>query len=288
MTISTESFENKLLDLLTNRSGSSHSFIFSGAKGTQKKETTKQLVCKLLKTNELNANTNLLWIDSEEKNINVDEIRNISSFMYRTSYHAELPKLIVITCLDSLNIHSLNALLKLLEEPTKNTYFILLSHNIEALPDTIKSRCIIINFPPANLEDTRQILKRKLKGTSDSELDEYLSLSQNAGVVVELFNNNALEIYNELLKLLQMKSNASTDLYKFIEKNFSTLEQVEIFRILIKNFLHSYIKTNKKNLHKLFSVDQEINSLLFNAKTFGLDVKSVVLIIICKVSSLTK
>ena len=47
------------------------------------------------------------------------------------------------------NINSLNALLKIIEEPNKNNYFILINNKKKALSDTIKSRCnefhIILN-----------------------------------------------------------------------------------------------------------------------------------------------
>ena len=40
-----------------------------------------------------------------------------------------------------LNINAANALLKTLEEPPKNSVFLLISHNPESLLETIKSRC---------------------------------------------------------------------------------------------------------------------------------------------------
>jgi DNA polymerase III delta prime subunit len=235
--------ENKLLDLITNSNGRSHSFIFSGTKGIGKSEVTKQTAYKLLETTDLTTHPNILWIDAEEKNISVAEIRNISSFMYRTTYHNELPKLIVIDCADNLNIHSLNALLKLLEEPTKNTYFILISNSLEALPDTIKSRCVIVNLSPPDLVKTRKIIKQQLPELSDDQLDEYLSISHAPRTIVELANNNVLKIYKELLEFLCEKNKASAKLHSFIEKNFSTLEQLELFQILTKSLLYKAIKT---------------------------------------------
>jgi len=40
-----------------------------------------------------------------------------------------------------MNINAANALLKTLEEPPKNTVFLLVSHNPQSLLPTIKSRC---------------------------------------------------------------------------------------------------------------------------------------------------
>ena len=47
----------------------------------------------------------------------------------------------MIDNIETLNINSINALLKILEEPNENINFILISNNKKILP-TLKSRCI--------------------------------------------------------------------------------------------------------------------------------------------------
>jgi hypothetical protein len=291
---SIEDFENKLLGLLSNDNMGAYSFILSSASNTGKSAMAKRLVGKLLNTNELMTHGNLLWIDTEGKSVTVDEIRDISNFMYKTTYHPTLPKIIVIAYLDDLNTHSLNALLKILEEPTSNTYFILLVHNIESMPDTIRSRCIVTTLPPANLSDTHQIVKRSLPDIADSVLNGYLALSQNHGTVLALVNNNALVLYEEMPEFFKIGDKASTVLYEFIEKYFSTLEQLEIFQILIKHLIHKAIvnsslpRSVRNDAGKLSQLDKEIDSLLLNSKTLGLDVKTVVLIVMYKVKTLVE
>ena len=303
---------NKLLDLIINSNEKSLSFIFLGAKGIGKSEITKQTAYILLKTTDLTTHPNILWIDTEKGSIAVAEIRNISNFMYKTTYYNKLPKLIVIDCVNNLNIHSLNALLKILEEPTKNTYFILISHNLKTLPDTIKSRCIVVNVSPPDLIKTRDIIKQQLPELSDEKLNEYLSISHVPGIVVELASNNVLEVYKEMLDLMGANSKISNKLYEFIEKNFSSIEQLKIFQILINGLIHKAIldpclpresevrrmdnksrlihgeekiikmQVTKKNTQQLLELSQEIDSLVINSKTLGLDVRGVILIIINK------
>ena len=55
---------------------------------------------------------------------------------------------------------SANALLKILEEPPKNTSFILVSDKKLALLPTIISRCQPMNFSALNLDQTRQLRSR--------------------------------------------------------------------------------------------------------------------------------
>ena len=54
--------------------------------------------------------------------------------------------MIIIDSIDYLNNNSLNALLKILEEPPQNTVFFLISHLIKPVLATIKSRAIKLNF----------------------------------------------------------------------------------------------------------------------------------------------
>lgn len=50
----------------------------------------------------------------------------------------------IIRSIERASLPALNAMLKLLEEPTKNTSFILTTNNLNAIIPTIKSRCQII------------------------------------------------------------------------------------------------------------------------------------------------
>ena len=63
-------------------------------------------------------------------NENPDAIMLRSEILKPESFNSEL-----------LNISSVNALLKFLEEPSKNTYFILI-HNHKDIPNTLRSRCL--------------------------------------------------------------------------------------------------------------------------------------------------
>ena len=52
-----------------------------------------------------------------------------------------------------------NKLLKILEEPPVNTYFILITSSIHAILPTIISRCQISNLSPINKSDHTNYIK---------------------------------------------------------------------------------------------------------------------------------
>jgi DNA polymerase-3 subunit delta' len=58
-----------------------------------------------------------------------------------------------------MNTEAANKLLKTLEEPMPNTYFIMVSHNPNKIITTIISRCRIVELPPIK----REILSGKLQ-----------------------------------------------------------------------------------------------------------------------------
>src|SRR5262245_19516050 len=65
-------------------------------------------------------------------------------------------KVFIIDPADSLNLESANALLKGLEEPPENSFFILITVNVHELLLTVRSRCQVYNFTPLTLDELRR------------------------------------------------------------------------------------------------------------------------------------
>lgn len=64
------------------------------------------------------------------------------------------PQLYVIRHADTMTIAAQNALLKLLEEPTQHTHFVLLTSRYETLLTTIRSRAQAFYIPPCTTQQT--------------------------------------------------------------------------------------------------------------------------------------
>lgn len=90
-------------------------------------------------------------INKNNENIKIDEVRKIIYSSIESSFNS--PKKIFILCgIENLRKESSNALLKILEEPPKNVYFILLSRTLNIIP-TIKSRTIKFHLSGMNNEE---------------------------------------------------------------------------------------------------------------------------------------
>ncbi|MEO8158556.1 MAG: DNA polymerase III subunit delta' [Betaproteobacteria bacterium] len=78
--------------------------------------------------------------------ISVDRIRALMDFVTITS-HRGGPKVICIVPAEAMHPSAANAVLKILEEPPGETFFLLVSHQPERLLPTIRSRCFQLPFP---------------------------------------------------------------------------------------------------------------------------------------------
>lgn len=81
--------------------------------------------------------------------IRIDAIRELAEFTHLSSQY-EGSRVVLLHPAEAMNRHTANALLKTLEEPPPQVVLILVSHAMEKLPATIRSRCQILPIhPPA-------------------------------------------------------------------------------------------------------------------------------------------
>ena len=118
--------------------------------------------------------------EQDKQSIGIDQIRKITTKVYEKSQQGG-NKVIWIKRAALMTEAAANALLKTLEEPPENTYFILSDeHNSHLLP-TIHSRCFSYFLSVPKLEHSIEWLKKRhSQQCSDNELASALLLSENA------------------------------------------------------------------------------------------------------------
>ena len=146
-----------------------HAYLFCGPRGTGKTSTAR-LLAKAINCENLDPKSlepcnkcdvctqinngslvDLIEIDAAS-NRGVDEIRDLrESVKFAPSQSKN--KVYIIDEVHMLTKEAFNALLKTLEEPPKNVYFILATTELHKIPDTIVSRCQRFGFRRINLED---------------------------------------------------------------------------------------------------------------------------------------
>ncbi len=172
--------------------------IISGQKGIGKSSFSKKFINFILSKNLTNdydtmnntpvflnkySNQNYFLIDvlDDKKIIDINQIRHLINRSQKKSLN-DLPRFVLIDNVEKLNINASNALLKILEEPYENMYFILIHDNRIKLLETIKSRCLIYNIFfnfDKNLSIVNQIIETNIqKSINNRLLSPYQSISE--------------------------------------------------------------------------------------------------------------
>ncbi len=90
--------------------------------------------------------SNIIYLKgSEFKNIKIEDIRILKRNILSTTLSND-KRFIIFDDVENFNTNSLNALLKLIEEPGANNYFILINNKTKPLLETIKSRTLEIKI----------------------------------------------------------------------------------------------------------------------------------------------
>lgn len=87
----------------------------------------------------------VLQVQNKQGEIRVDDAQEIVKLLSLKAYEGGY-KITIIWMADKMNTEASNKLLKLIEEPGDKTVFILISENEEAIIQTIRSRCQVLNF----------------------------------------------------------------------------------------------------------------------------------------------
>ncbi|MCV2884270.1 DNA polymerase III subunit delta' [Aestuariibacter sp. AA17] len=165
-----------------------HGIVLSGERGVFSEELAEQLAASLLCSNTgiegaCGTCKSCLLLASgshpdylkviPEKSIGVDAIREVSNKLSGTSQLSGA-KVMVMYDAHSMTESAANALLKTLEEPTDNTYLILLTEKVNSLLPTIASRCEKHSVPtPQKSELNAWLSVEGYENTPDSLLDAY-------------------------------------------------------------------------------------------------------------------
>jgi DNA polymerase-3 subunit delta' len=87
--------------------------------------------------------------------ITVDEVRRLRSFLSHSADEGAW-RVVLVDTADDLNVNAANAILKSLEEPPRQTVFILLTSEPGRLLPTIRSRCRTLELGALGHDDLRQ------------------------------------------------------------------------------------------------------------------------------------
>ena len=122
----------------------------------------------------------LHWVfpAEDKRSISVEQVRAVTDALSLKGFHGG-PKVVVIEPAEAMTVAAANALLKVLEEPSPNTYLLLVSHQAGRLASTIRSRCqmLVVHAPRSAPRPAGSVAPPELPplAAAASESDEYRS-----------------------------------------------------------------------------------------------------------------
>ena len=225
-----------------------------------------------------NSHPNFYLIDllNDKKNIDIVQIRKMITYTNKSSFN-NLVRFILIDNIENLNKNSVNALLKVIEEPNENIFFILINNSEKNILPTLKSRCLIfkINFTfNESINIANQILGENILNLINQELINYYI---SPGEIINLINfskdkNIDLKNYsliNFLILLIDNGYYKKNKIVKILLINFVELFFLKEYKSSktknsLLNFYHIFI--NKINNTEKFNLDEESLFLEFKSK----------------------
>ena len=272
-----------------------NSILISGQKGLGKSTFTYHFINFLLSKGEKNeynrrdylidpnnstyksiqsgTHANLFILDAiDGENIKIDQIRKLLLFLNKSTYYKSV-KIVLLDNAEYLNINSSNALLKAIEEPSKDTYFFIINNDSQKIMNTIKSRCIdfVINL---NFSEKRNIFNKISQTYSlnftESDLDTFLYFDTHGNLLKYLsaLKNTDFKMSEDYLSCISY----FMDLYN--EKTDPKL--LGFITLFIQNFYNQLSLNNSLFINNYYRNLNKILYLIDNMKKFHLDKKNLI------------
>ena len=179
------------------------------------------------------------------KNISIEDVRKLQSYC-SLSIADGGKRIIIIDTADDLNKSSSNALLKLLEEPPKNTIFLLISHQPNLLLPTIKSRCQKLSFSNLDQTDLGAVLTAiGCKIEPSDEVSLSILSKGSAGAACRLINSNCINLYRDILNIASSLPNLNTNKILQLSQNYFAKAKPSEFEIFIEMMQHFFSRLCK-------------------------------------------
>ncbi len=221
-----------------------HAILLSGKEGVGKASFALEFALEIIGSKNKN-HPDLLLIEKEEgkRDISIDQIRKIAPFLNQTSAISK-NRFIIVDAADNFNKSSANAILKVLEEPSKNCFLILISHSLSKLLPTIKSRCQIVKINDLSFEEFKTALENSrpkfLPKITDNEIKALSLLCDNSPSKAIKSGDDFIFLYQNLLISIDKEFANNELLKKISDKKFEFENAIEVVGFFFLRLMKFY------------------------------------------------
>jgi DNA polymerase-3 subunit delta' len=236
--------QREVLERLAKGKNIPHALLFSGVEKIGKKKVAVEFIksifcekekgfcgeCYPCRSIDSSSFPDLSIIEAKDRNIEIEEIRDLQNRLSLKSYNNSL-KIGIIDDAHLMRKDAQNALLKVLEEPKGDTLLILITSYPQMLLPTVRSRLEEIKFSIVSRREIEDYLI-SLGAKEEKAKEIALISSGQIGKAIEFFNNeDKLNFFNKAVK--DIVSLARSEMYKRFDfaKEFKE-NQDEIVNVL--------------------------------------------------------
>jgi len=217
-----------------------------------------------------NIFSNIIYLSgSNFKNVKIEDIRDLKSTILKTTI-SKKERFIILDDIELFNTNSLNALLKIIEEPSSNNYFVLINSRTKSLIETIYSRSLEVKVLLTN-ETRIKVIESLIKKNNLEVFIDFNSSNLTPGNFLsfnKVFEENKINIDEDFLKNLEIllnlyKKTKNINLINIIlfltDYHFCNLQEKKIdnFERVIEN--KSFVINN---INKFIAYNLNQNSLI--------------------------
>ena len=215
--------------------------------------------------------------------ISVDDVRTVNEFLSKRSADGNW-RVVLVDCADEMNTSSANAILKILEEPPAKTLMLLISHNINKLLPTIKSRCAKLELKPLKENVVASLLRRYRPETSEDVIKKTAAITNGSiGKAINYVDGNAVGVYDKIYALASCGRNFKTaDMLAFCNEASETDETYELFKELLCKFLSEQAKSLNK-VAETADLFEKVTKIFWETENLYLDKRQAIMNIMVSV-----
>ena len=298
-------YENSFLHItdLYDKGKLPNKILFSGRKGIGKSTFSYHLINYLFSKNEkfpynkknfeispsnksynlvlnnCHPNFHLIDLHDEKKIIEISQIREMYNYANKSAFNNK-ERIILIDNVENLNLNSSNALLKIVEEPNDNIFFILILDNEKKILKTLESRCLKFNLflsHDKSITIANKIIDKNVNDTLSNSLINHYNTIGDLISLVNFSSSQKKDISNvdlksfllDIIKEKYYKKDIFINnyIYKYIELYLLNLMSLKVSKKKVSLLYDNFIK--KIYLMKKFNLDEEAFFIEFKTKVLN-------------------
>jgi len=217
--------------------------------------------CKMLVA-ESHPDVFRLGLIEGKRDLNIEQVRQVLSFLSLSGAESGR-RVVILDDAERMNGQAANALLKGLEEPSAGSVLLIVCSDLERLPATVRSRCMLQQCMPLADNDVRAVLAQQENPIQEGYVELAVALANGSpGAVACLQDNKIAAALLAWQDLVADMANADVgDIEAWIRANIKLVPHALIVQILA-NAVYPTLQHEQQHTEAEFSQREAVQQAL--------------------------